>query len=146
MDTSITQIIVTVLTCLFGTGLWTFIGDRLKRKDAKEDKHDEIIERLDNMEKSFTEQISDVKNDVKNLSEKQDRDSAILARTHILRFNDEILNQVEHSHDYYLQTLDDGETYEKYCKLHPDFSNGRTVTAMENIKRTYQRLFDNHKF
>ena len=70
---------------------------------------------------------------------------AVLARTHILRFNDEILNEVKHTNEYFLQTLDDIKTYDKFCEKHPEFANGRTLQAAENIRRTYERLFDQHK-
>jgi hypothetical protein len=48
MDTvDFSQVIVTVISVLISGGLLTLIGDRLKRHDAKEDKHDEVKEKLD---------------------------------------------------------------------------------------------------
>jgi hypothetical protein len=146
MDTmNFTQAIVTIVSALIGGGLLTFIGDRLKRKDQKEDKNDEVTKKLDNMEKSFTEQIQGVKADLKVLSDSQAEKSAIDARRDILRFNDELLNNVDHSHEMFLQIMDDIATYDKYCADHDEFVNGRTVQSASNIKRTYERLFDSHK-
>ncbi len=70
---------------------------------------------------------------------------AVLARTHILRFNDELHNGIEHSNEYFLQTLDDIKKYEQYCDAHPEFANGRTVVACENITVVYKRLYAEHK-
>jgi len=142
---SVFQEIVTIVVALIGGGLLTFIGDRLKRKDAKEDKNDEVKKKLDDMEKSFTDQIQGVKEDVKALSDSQAEKSAVDARRDILRFNDELLNDVSHSHEMFMQILDDIATYNKYCDDHDKFVNGRTVQASLNIRRTYERLFDSHK-
>ena len=142
---SVFQEIVTIVVALIGGGLLTFIGDRLKRKDAKEDKNDEVKKKLDDMEKSFTDQIQGVKDDVKALSDSQAEKSAVDARRDILRFNDELLNDVSHSHEMFMQILDDIATYNKYCDDHDKFVNGRTVQASLNIRRTYERLFDSHK-
>lgn len=70
---------------------------------------------------------------------------AVLARTHILRFNDELHNGIKHSNEYFLQTIDDIAKYNQYCDSHPDFANGRTVVACQNISDTYKRLYDEHK-
>lgn len=146
MDTlNITQIVVTVISVLISGGLLTLIGDRLKRRDEKEDKNDEVKKKLDDMENSFTEQIQGVKSDLKALSDSQAEKSAVDARRDILRFNDELLNNVDHSHEMFLQIMDDIATYDKYCADHDEFMNGRTVQSASNIKRTYERLFDSHK-
>jgi len=149
MDTinsfSFAQTIITVITVLISGGLLSFIGERLKRRDAKEDKNDEVKKKLDDMEKTFTEAIQGVRDDVKALSESQDEKSAVDARRDILRFNDELLNDVNHSHEMFMQIMDDIALYDAYCRSHATFVNGRTVQASENIRRVYVKLFDNHK-
>lgn len=74
------------------------------------------------------------------LSEKVDENSAILARTHILRFSDEIKNGVVHSSEYWRQQLDDCDTYQKFCANHPGFKNSYTEAADEHIRETYKEL------
>lgn len=74
------------------------------------------------------------------LDDKIDKNQAILARTHILRFSDELRNGVEHSAEYFRQQLDDCDTYEKYCEAHPEFKNSYTMIANKNIKETFERL------
>lgn len=74
------------------------------------------------------------------IDRKIDENAAVLARTHILRFNDEILNGMIHSREYWRQQLDDCDTYEDFCKAHPDFRNSYTEIADKNIKKTYEKL------
>lgn len=123
------------LNILIGGGLLAFIQWAVDKWSLWHGKNDKVAEAI----KALSEKVTALKNTM------EERD-AILARTHILRFNDELLNDVEHSHEYFLQTLDDLKTYEDFCKDHPNFANGRTIQAADNIKRTYERLFDNHKF
>lgn len=108
-----------------------------------------LIERHDGK----NDMLKEIRDDVQNMSGKVDNidhelqeHKAILARTHILRFNDELYNCVNHSKEYFDQTLEDIDTYEKYCKAHPDFKNQRTVFAEENIKDTYKKLSEEHRF
>lgn len=124
-----------LLTLLIGGGLLAFIqwmGDKILDAMGKKSKTMQAIDGL-------SKQITDLQYTV---NERE----AVLARTHILRFNDELINGVEHTHEYFLQTIDDIATYEKWCDKNEAFKNGRTVQAAENIRRTYDRLFDQHKF
>ena len=77
---------------------------------------------------------------IDKLSEKVDENAAILARTHILRFSDEIKNGVIHSREYWRQQLDDCDLYARFCESHPNFKNSYTETADEHIRETYKDL------
>lgn len=77
---------------------------------------------------------------LEDLNAKVDRNQAILARTHILRFADDLRNGVHHSEEYFRQQLDDCDTYERYCEAHPDFKNSYTMTANKHIKETFEAL------
>jgi len=75
------------------------------------------------------------------LDERLDRDKAIEARNHILRFADELRNGQAHSIDYFKQILIDIDLYEDYCEAHPTFSNGLTVMASDLIKEEFKEVF-----
>ena len=126
-----------LINILLGGGILAFIQwaewavDKLSLWHTKNDKTVKAIDGLSDK--------------VEKLKDTMDERDAVLARTHILRFNDELLNNVEHSNEYFMQTIDDIKTYETYCEKHPQFSNGRTIQAANNIRRTYERLFDSHK-
>jgi hypothetical protein len=109
---------------------WSWVGRTLRKV---------IIGDIDEKLREIAKKVGKIEDTI------NERD-AVLARTHILRFNDELYNNVKHSRDYFLQTLEDIDNYEKYCEAHPDFKNSRTTMAEQNIKEVYQRLFAEHKF
>ena len=89
---------------------------------------------------SRADKSKEIEKKIDNLSERIDENAAILARTHILRFSDEIKNGIEHSNEYWRQQLDDCDTYAKFCETHPSFKNSYTIIADKHIKETYERL------
>ena len=89
---------------------------------------------------SRRDKTREIEKKVDALAERIDENAAILARTHILRFSDELKNGVEHSAEYFRQQLDDCDTYEKYCETHPGFKNSYTEIANKHIKETFERL------
>lgn len=119
---------------VFGAGgIWTVIQFFIQRHDNKK-----------NLEKQFSEMKEKQQEEITKIYNKLDERDAILARTHILRFNDELENGMMHSKDYFRQQIQDIDTYEKYCRTHPDFSNGLTVLASKNIKEEYERIYQSH--
>lgn len=124
MNEAVVGFAVTIVTA---SAIWDFIKFIIQRKD----------------EKNTTNQ--DLKKAIDTLSEKVDRNQAILARTHILRFDDELLNDIKHSKEYFSQQLQDIDTYESYCQLHPDFKNSYATAAISHIRKTYDSLLDQHK-
>lgn len=123
------QFVAAVLVAMLTSKAWDLIINRVNRKDSKEDKQDRVLQAL-----------KDIRKEITSISEKVDENAAVLARTHILRFNDELINGVEHTQEYFRQQLQDIDTYEKYCDKHPDFKNTYAVMAIHNIKTTYDRL------
>lgn len=89
---------------------------------------------------SRKDKSTEIEKKIDALSEKVDANQAILARTHILRFSDELKNGIEHSNEYFRQQLDDCDTYDRYCETHPEFKNSYTMIANKHIKETYKRL------
>lgn len=90
--------------------------------------------------KVTTNQIMD---EIRKLKAGVDLDRAITARVRIVRFNDELIMGREedrpfHSKESYDQTLSDIDTYEQYCRDHPEFKNNKTVMSVANIKDNYQ--------
>ena len=82
----------------------------------------------------------DIEKKVDTLTDRVEENQAVLARTHILRFSDELKNGIEHSNEYFRQQLDDCDTYNRYCQAHPEFKNSYTEIADRHIKETYERL------
>lgn len=83
---------------------------------------------------------------VDKLEAQAEEEKAVQARTHILRFADELYANQTHSQEYFLQILDSMKFYTDYCAAHKDFQNGRTLNACDKIRETYDRLWHEHKF
>lgn len=126
--------ITTLASLLLGGGILTFTQFLISRHDSKHDKMKGIVDSIDALSKK-----------VDRVESSLDERDAVLARTHILRFCDECYNGMKHSQEYFLQQLDDIETYNQFCDAHPQFANGRTKAAAEYIRDEYDRLFKAHK-
>lgn len=90
--------------------------------------------------------LEKIESDVKEIKHSSAERDAITARVRILRFNDELMNNVDHSKDYFDQVLNDIDMYEKYCEDYPKFKNNVTLFAISNIKETYKACMAKHKF
>ena len=110
------------------SGLWGLIQYLINRKDSIGDK----IDRLTAL--------------VQEVSDRVDTSSATNARTRILRFDDELINGVHHSKEYFQQTLEEIDLYERYCDKHPDYKNSACVLAVEHIRHTYAKLLEERAF
>ena len=130
-----TELAAAVLIAVLGSKIWDLISARLKRRDEKDDKKDAVLEA-----------IKGIRMDITKISEKVDENAAVLARTHILRFNDELINGVDHTQEYFRQQLQDIDTYERYCDQDPGFKNTYATIAISNIKSTYDRLLKKGAF
>lgn len=117
-----------ILAVFASGGFWAFIQFLISRRDKTQQRLTEISDQMG------------------KLSDKIDHNAAVLARTHILRFDDELLNGIEHSREYFRQQLDDIDTYDDFCAVHPEFKNSYTVMASEHIKSTYKRLVEKGVF
>lgn len=111
-----------IITALASGAVFSFFQFLIQLYFSRKDKTKEIEQKIDEM------------------SERMDANAAILARTHILRFADELRNGVEHSNEYFRQQLEDCDTYARYCETHPGFKNSYTELADKYIKETYERL------
>lgn len=95
----------------------------------------EVMEKLEKLENGMAEIESKVaENDAKQ------------ARMRILRFGDEIYNDVLHTKEHFNQILQDITEYEHYCETHKDFENDRTVATTKLIKEVYEECLENKSF
>lgn len=67
-------------------------------------------------------------------------------RARILRFNNELLRDIPHTKEEFIDILEDIDHYERYCKEHPEYKNNRAVHAINNIGRVYDERLSQHDF
>ena len=119
-------VLMVIVSLLSATAVWDFVKFLINRKDDTK------------------AQIVEVKKSINKLGERIDENQAVLARTHILRFDDELLNDIKHSKEYFSQTLQDIDVYEAFCMDHPNFKNSFATAAINHILKTYGELLEKH--
>lgn len=75
-----------------------------------------------------------------------DKREADQCRARILRFNNELIRDIPHTKEEFVEVLKDIDDYERYCREHPDYANGRAVHAIANIGRVYDERLSKHDF
>lgn len=67
-------------------------------------------------------------------------------RAKILRFNNELVRDIPHTKEEFIDILADIDEYERYCEQHPEYKNNRAVHAIANIGRVYDDRLEKHDF
>jgi len=67
-------------------------------------------------------------------------------RARILQFNNELLRDIPHTREDFIEILEEIDFYEKFCKDHPDYQNNRCTHAIANIGRVYDDRLVKHDF
>lgn len=67
-------------------------------------------------------------------------------RERILQFNNELLRDIPHTREDFIEILAEIDMYERYCHDHPDYPNSRAVHAIANIERVYDDRLKKHDF
>lgn len=67
-------------------------------------------------------------------------------RARILRFNNELLRDIPHTKEEFIDILSDIDAYERYCDEHRDYKNSRAIHAIANIGRVYDERLAQHDF
>lgn len=118
---------VSVIVAIFGSaGFWQWISNQ----GSKELKAEMKKIRVEFGEMKDAEELKEVKN----------------SRRRILRFNDEIINHIRHSREYFDDILEDINAYENFVRKNPDYQNGKCSLAIENIERVYRECMREGNF
>lgn len=81
-----------------------------------------------------------------SLDQKVDRNEASRHRERILDFNTELMRDMKHTREDFVDVLATIDRYEDYCRSHPDYPNSRAVIAIENIRRVYKDCMEQGTF
>ena len=96
--------------------------------------------------KSIRGEISQIQDEIGKMKTSEELREIKNTRRRILRFNDELLNSIEHSKEYFDEIVGDVDEYRRYTNSHPDYSNGKANLACENIERVYRKCLENKNF
>ena len=134
------ETLVTIILAIIGSGgFWSLL-------QFIATKHSEKRSATAKMLLATKESIIKISQQQENILKTIDENEAKGARRRILRFSDELNQEIRHTKDYFDDVLADIDLYEKYCKDHPDFPNNRTLMAETNIKAVYQQCLAEHDF
>lgn len=144
------QLTAILLAAMAAPGFWEVLKailDKIqnKKRVTNEDLADQIGE-IKKAQDAQQKDIDSLKSSIGRMQECEAEKDAISARRRILRFNDEILRDVDHSKEYFDDILEDIKIYDHYCDEHTDFPNGKTVMATKNIRKTYENCMEKHNF
>lgn len=103
--------------------------------------------------KGLIERVEDLETKVDEIKTSQDKmeaqvyeREAVNCRVRIVRFSDEIRRNLLHSQESFEQVLSDIDYYEKYCDIHPEFQNNKTVVAKKRIIDAYEIRLEQNDF
>ncbi len=95
----------------------------------------DVMKKIDDLERRFDRHESE-----------REKDKADERRANILRFNREILRDLPHTQEDFIEVLSYIDFYENYCREHPEYENNRAVLAIQNIERVYSERLEKHDF
>lgn len=93
-----------------------------------------------------TRELAEIKDKLDAHVTMDDRRTADGHRTRILHFNNELLRNINHTKEEFIEVLAEIDAYESYCGEHPEYPNNRAVLAIRNIKGNYQARLQKHDF
>lgn len=96
--------------------------------------------------KIVKEDLSGVHKELDSMKEAEEVREANAARNRILRFDDELRRKIEHSEEFWSQTLDDVTFYRNYCDSNDKYPNSKADVAMKNIEETYHEVKKENRF
>lgn len=67
-------------------------------------------------------------------------------RERILQFNTELLREIPHTREDFVEILLVIDHYNRYCRENPNYPNERAVHAIANIGRVYDARLEKHDF
>ena len=128
--------IIAIFVAVIGSNaLWGFIQFLVQRKDNKSDCSKKIIEIIQKLDEK-----------IDGLDGELSEHRAIACRVRIIKFMDEILEGWSHSHDSYVQVMQDITNYLRYCAEHPEFKNHQTEASIQHINADYQERLEKNDF
>jgi hypothetical protein len=91
-------------------------------------------------------EVRDVRSTLDNHIKADDERNADEHRARILRFNNELIREIPHTKEEFIDVLADIDYYESYCRDHPDYKNNRAVFDIANIGKSYTERLEKHDF
>lgn len=122
------NVVIDILTILFGTAVLSFVQFLIIRSDNRKDHNAAILKKIEELE------------------QKIDRIEATNSRRRILEYSQEVRRGVRHTEEEWNQINQEIDVYNKYCTMHPDYENNRAVMAIKNLNAVYEKCLMTNDF
>lgn len=147
----------TLLACLVALGIptlvqvspikinpWSWIWKMLKWiwRSFCRSLNAEVLAQLSEVRKDQQETKAKLENHIK-LDDEREADKV---RASILQFNNELLRDLPHTKEEFVEVLNKIDWYNNFCETHKDYRNSRAVHAIANIERVYDERLQKHDF
>lgn len=94
----------------------------------------------------MSKELAEIKKKLDDHVTKDERRTADGHRAKILHFNNELLREIDHTKEEFVEVLAEIDAYEEFCRVHPEYPNNRAVLAIENIRENYKERLKKHDF
>ncbi len=121
-------------------------NDRINEVLKQAEKYPEWHKQSVQIREGINSSIERLDRKIDKLQNSNDEGMALTWRYRILRFNDEIRNDIKHTKEHFDQILEDITNYENYCREHKNFKNDKATFAVSNIRNVYQKCMDENSF
>lgn len=98
------------------------------------------------MNREVLAEVKELKKQIEEHIRVDDERDADGHRSQILHFNVELIQEVPHTREDFIEILSVIDSYESYCRSHKEYKNNRAGCAIENIKRCYNDRLAKHDF
>lgn len=102
----------------------------------------DILRELDTIKTVQKENADRLDEHIKSDAER----TADMHRARILQFNNELLRNIPHTREDFIEILAEIDYYQRFCREHEDYSNNRATHAISNIERVYDERMKKRDF
>lgn len=123
---------------------WSWVGKMLKFawRGFCRSLNADVLEKLAEVEKEQKDTKKKLEDHI-NLDDCREADKV---RARILQFNNELLRDISHTKEEFVDILSAIDWYNDFCTTHKDYKNSRAVHAIANIERVYDERLAKHDF
>ena len=86
--------------------------------------------------------IKKISDKIDAVEKKVDENYATTVRVRILRFENDVQQNIKQSKDSWDQVMDDIRRYELYVQTHPEFKNNITTATINHLTKRYSELLE----
>ena len=121
---------------------WLWRGLKLLWRGFCRSLNADVLDKLAGVEQAQNETKAKLETHIR-LDDEREADKV---RASILHFNNELLRDIPHTKEEFIEILAKIDWYNDFCDTHKEYRNCRAVHAIANIERVYDERLQKHDF